>query len=73
MRAIRRAAPLVPTGSSPDYRRFVEIGFRDGLRAVLSPRQVKRAAADLGFAREAHPRDLDARQWAALYAVRRSR
>jgi hypothetical protein len=53
------------------YHRFVDTGFRGGLRAVLSPRQIKRSALELGFQPSARPRDLDACQWAALYAVRR--
>jgi 23S rRNA (adenine-N6)-dimethyltransferase len=73
MRATRRREPLVPVERARDYRRFLERGFRQGLRNVLSARQIKRAAAELGFAPTARPRDLDARQWAALYAVRRSR
>jgi 23S rRNA (adenine-N6)-dimethyltransferase len=73
LRAVRRKEPLVRPDRSRDYHRFVTLGFRDGLRALLSPRQLKRAAAELGFAPDARPRDLDARQWAALHAVRRSR
>lgn len=73
MRVTRRAEPLVPAAQARDYRRFLEHGFRQGLRGVLSVRQIKRAATELGFAPTARPRDLDARHWAALYAVRRSR
>jgi 23S rRNA (adenine-N6)-dimethyltransferase len=73
LRATRRAEPLVPAECASDYRRFLALGFRHGLRAVATPRQLSRAALELGFARTARPRDLDARQWAALYAVRRSR
>jgi hypothetical protein len=73
MRAVRRKEPRVRANSSREYRRFVEHGFRGGLRAVLTPRQLRRAAGELGFPRDARPRDLDAQQWAALYAVRRSR
>ena len=41
--------------------------------AVVPPRERKRLAGELGFDRAARPRDLDARQWAAVYrnAVRR--
>jgi 23S rRNA (adenine-N6)-dimethyltransferase len=67
MRAVRRDEPLVRPERAGEFGRFVEVGFRDGLRGVVSPRQLKRAAAELGFARTARPRDLDARQWAALY------
>ena len=73
LRAVRRAEPFIGLEPPRDYRRFLERGFRDGLRAILPPRQLKRAAAELGFARDARPRDLDAAQWASLYAVRRSR
>jgi 23S rRNA (adenine-N6)-dimethyltransferase len=73
LRARRRDEPLVRPGEVHGYRRFLETGFRGGLRAVLSPRQIKRAALELGFQHSASPRDLDARQWAALYAVRRGR
>ena len=73
LRARRREGPLVQVGEVRGYRRFLETGFRSGLRAVLSPRQIKRAAIELGFQPSASPRDLDAGQWAALYAVRRGR
>jgi 23S rRNA (adenine-N6)-dimethyltransferase len=68
-RATRRGEPLVPPCKRHAYGRFVERGFHDGLRAVLPPRQLKRLADELGFARHAQPRDLDARQWAALFRV----
>jgi 23S rRNA (adenine-N6)-dimethyltransferase len=67
LRVTRREEPLVPIGKRRDYQRFVERGFRDGLRAVVPPRRLKLLAEKLGFPRTARPRDLDARQWAALY------
>ena len=71
-RAVRRVQPLVPRDSAREYARFVERGFRDGLRGVVSPRRLKRLATELGFAASARPRDLDASQWAALFTrVRR--
>jgi 23S rRNA (adenine-N6)-dimethyltransferase len=71
-RAVRRDDPLVDASQAPAYARFVERGFRSGLRAIATPRQLKREATELGFAAHAQPRDLDAAQWAALYrAVRR--
>jgi 23S rRNA (adenine-N6)-dimethyltransferase len=73
LRGRRRDEPLIGVGQARDYRRFLEAGFRGGLRAVLSPRRLKRAAVELGFHPSARPRDLDACQWAALYAVRHSR
>jgi 23S rRNA (adenine-N6)-dimethyltransferase len=57
----RRGVPLVPLADQHDYRAFVRRGFRGGLRAVASPRQVRR------LARKAAPRDLDAHQWAELF------
>jgi 23S rRNA (adenine-N6)-dimethyltransferase len=72
LRTVRRPEPLVPTERADDYRRFLGAGFRRGLRAVVPPRQLKRLADELGFARDARPRDLDARHWAALFcSVRR--
>ena len=71
LRAVRRERPLVPAASAPDYRRFLERGFRGGLCRVLGPKQLRRAALELGFDRHASPRDLDPHQWAALYVRRR--
>ena len=67
LRAVRREDPLVPVTRARDYRRFLSAGFRDGLRALVAPRALKVAAVELGFDRQAQPRDLDAHQWAALY------
>jgi 23S rRNA (adenine-N6)-dimethyltransferase len=69
LRVTRRHVPLIPAESMRDYARFVERGFRGGLRAVATARQLKRAATALGFARDAAPRDLAADQWAALYGL----
>jgi 23S rRNA (adenine-N6)-dimethyltransferase len=68
----RRESPLVPAAEARAYHHFVASGFNRGLKAVASPRIVRRVA------RRAAPRDLDAHQWAALFlatggAVRRSR
>jgi 23S rRNA (adenine-N6)-dimethyltransferase len=68
LRASRRDDPLVAVGEAARYRRFLDRGFRDGVRPLVPPRTLKRLAGDLGFDRRAAPRDLDARQWAALYA-----
>jgi 23S rRNA (adenine-N6)-dimethyltransferase len=57
----RRAPPLVPPAEWREYRDFVRRGFRQGLRAVVPPRRLRR------LARRATPRDLDVHQWAALY------
>jgi 23S rRNA (adenine-N6)-dimethyltransferase len=72
LRASRRDDPFVPAGEAARYRRFLDRGFRDGVRVLVPPRTLKRLAADLGFDRHAAPRDLDAWQWATLY-VRVSR
>jgi 23S rRNA (adenine-N6)-dimethyltransferase len=71
----RRARPLVPVAERRSYRRFLEDGFgsRDrltrGLRRWVTPRQVRRIAAVAGFDPHAQARDLDAAQWAELFAV----
>jgi 23S rRNA (adenine-N6)-dimethyltransferase len=67
LRATRRNDPLVPAGEAAAYRRFLDRGFHDGIGTLVAPRTCKRVAAQLGFDRRAAPRDLDARQWAALY------
>jgi 23S rRNA (adenine-N6)-dimethyltransferase len=59
----RRACPLVPERCARDYRRFVAVGFRRGLRSVAPARRLRR----LGLAGAA-PRELDPHQWAALYS-----
>jgi 23S rRNA (adenine-N6)-dimethyltransferase len=71
MRAVRREEPLVPPGRAGEFRRFVDLGFREGLRAVAAPRFLKRSATELGFARDARPRDLDGSQWAELFRLAR--
>lgn len=71
LRAVRREGPLVDPADAPAYERFVGRGFREGMRALVTPRQLKRAAVELGFDARANPRDLDARQWAALFVRRR--
>jgi 23S rRNA (adenine-N6)-dimethyltransferase len=73
LRVGRRAEPLVPISDGRAYETFLARGYRDGLRSVVTPRRLKRYEAELGFARQARPRDLDAAQWAGLWrAVRRS-
>jgi len=70
LRAVRRAEPLVPPESLRAYRRFVRVAFeaRTPVRRVLPAHVVKRLADELGFSPAALPRDLDARQWAELFA-----
>ena len=76
LKATRRSEPLVALRDIATYRRFLDSGFRAGVRAVVPPRELKRAATELGFDRAAQPRDLDAVQWAELFrraSVRRPR
>lgn len=70
----RRRQPLVSAHESERYWRFLSEAFRAPLpvrRALGARLQVKRLAPTLGFAPDARARDLDARQWAALYAFTR--
>lgn len=73
----RRTKPLVSVDRHPAYWRCLSRAFatqqpiRHSLPAVLSPQQIKRAALELGFAPHAHARDLDAEQWAQLFALAR--
>jgi 23S rRNA (adenine-N6)-dimethyltransferase len=73
--ARRRRPPLVPVAG---YRRFTALvgaafrhpglPLRRGLVPPLTYRQLRRLARDLGFGLDARPADLDAVQWAGLYA-----
>jgi 23S rRNA (adenine-N6)-dimethyltransferase len=73
LRIVRRAEPLVPPAEASDYRALVKARFdcrqplRRSVGGVLSPRQLKRLANDLGFAPDAHPWDLDQHQWAGIF------
>lgn len=72
LRFTRRAHPLVPTGEAQRYWQFLCQAFQAGTevrRSVLTPLQVKRLAPALGFRPNARPRDLDACQWAGIYAA----
>jgi len=62
LRAVRRAEPLVPVRDARDYRAFLQRSFGD--KRVP---QAHTLATQLGFDPHARGRDLDARQWAALY------
>jgi 23S rRNA (adenine-N6)-dimethyltransferase len=62
LRAVRRAEPLVPVRDARDYRTFLQRAFGD--KRVP---QAHKLATQLGFDPHARGRDLDARQWAALY------
>jgi 23S rRNA (adenine-N6)-dimethyltransferase len=73
--ARRRRPPLVPVGGHRRFTALVGSAFRHPglpLRRVLVPplsyRQLRRLARDLGFSLDARPADLDAVQWAGLYA-----
>jgi len=73
LRVVRRQMPLVPISEHDAYRRFLSEGFAGSgppgrLSSRLSRIEVKRLAPVLGFDPGARPRDLDARQWAALFA-----
>lgn len=71
LRAARRTRPLVPAEDFREYRAFVRRAFdaRAQLRRLLPPRTAKRLADELGISAGALPRDLDARQWAAVFAA----
>jgi 23S rRNA (adenine-N6)-dimethyltransferase len=74
LRIVRRAEPLIPVAECHRYASFLARGYSDGPRAVVPWPSLKKLESGLGFDRHARPRDLDARQWAGLYAhaVRRS-
>jgi 23S rRNA (adenine-N6)-dimethyltransferase len=74
--ARRRWPPLVPVGGRRRFTALVGTAFRHPglpLRRTLVPpltfRQLRRLARDLGFTLDARPGDLDAVQWAGLYAL----
>jgi 23S rRNA (adenine-N6)-dimethyltransferase len=64
----RRARPLVPESLWRAYRGFVAGGFRRGVGSVAPARALRRIGV-FGAA----PRQLDAHQWAALFAASRTR
>jgi 23S rRNA (adenine-N6)-dimethyltransferase len=73
--ARRRRPPLVPVGGHRRFSALVGSAFRHpglplrrSLVPPLSYRQLRRLASDLGFGLDAGPADLDAVQWAGLYA-----
>jgi 23S rRNA (adenine-N6)-dimethyltransferase len=74
LRVARRASPLVSIAAHREYRSFLADAFGAraslgrALRERMSPRELRRLAAVLGFDPAAHPRDLDARQWAGVFA-----
>jgi 23S rRNA (adenine-N6)-dimethyltransferase len=74
LRATRRARPLVRPEQAFNYETELRRAFaaRGPLDRILPRALVHRAAHELGFDPHAAARDLDARQWAELYAVVRS-
>ena len=73
--ARRRRPPLVPVGGHRRFTALMGSAFRHrGLplrRALVPPfsyRQLRRLARDLDFPLDARPADLDAAQWAGLFA-----
>jgi 23S rRNA (adenine-N6)-dimethyltransferase len=77
--ARRRARPLLPASDRAAFAAFVRRGFdrsgrplRADLAGVLTPRQLKRAASALRFARDARARDLEPFQWIELYRLARA-
>ena len=79
LRIRRRPRPHVSPQDHEKYWRFIADAFRvqapleKALRYQLTPREVRRLSAVLGFAARARPRDLDARQWAEVFAYARGR
>jgi 23S rRNA (adenine-N6)-dimethyltransferase len=74
LRLQRRARARVAVELHATYWRFLEDAFatnapiRRALRTALPPLQIKRLAPALGFGLGSHARDLDAGQWARLFA-----
>jgi len=67
LRIERRAQARVPVDASAAYRRFLTAGF-ESRRPLRRSLPVRRLGPALGFAPDAGARDLDAGQWAALFA-----
>jgi 23S rRNA (adenine-N6)-dimethyltransferase len=74
LRAARRPEPLVPRDEARAYEAVLRRAFesRAPLERVLPRGLVHGVAHELGFDSHAAARDLDARQWPALYAAVRS-
>lgn len=74
LRVTRRPEPLVALEQHRRYWLFLSEAFRGSgppgrLSRSVSRIEIKRLAPVLGFAPDARPRDLDAHQWAALFAA----
>ena len=78
LRIERRVEPLVAPNDAREYRALVRTAFdsrapvRRTLRARLSALQLKRLAAELGFASGAPPWELDQHQWAGVFGFVRA-
>jgi 23S rRNA (adenine-N6)-dimethyltransferase len=73
LRACRRAAPHVPVAEAGAYRSFLRRAFGDfPVERAVGRVCVRRVAHVYGFEPRARGRDLDARQWAALFNAARS-
>jgi 23S rRNA (adenine-N6)-dimethyltransferase len=79
LRIERRPEPLVEPGDAGTYRALVSGAFdsrapvRRTLRGLLSTRELKRLAHELGFAPGAPPWELDQHQWAGIQRFVRAR
>jgi 23S rRNA (adenine-N6)-dimethyltransferase len=77
VRLERRVRPRLPLESHETYWSFLRAAFgtqepiRRSLRHSFSSLEIKRLAPALGFAREARAWQLDAEQWAKLFAFAR--
>src|SRR5579875_1345268 len=71
LRAARRAEPLVPAGEAAAYEALLRRAFaaQASVDRVLPRRLVHTTAPEHGFDPRARARDLDARQWAALFSA----
>ena len=71
LRAARRPEPLVPPAEAAAFESLLQRAFagRAPLDRMLPRGAVHRAAHELGFDPRAAARDLDAGQWARLYAA----
>ena len=74
LQLMRRNRPRVTPELYEEYWDFLSAAFdaqepiRRGLRPALSPLQIKRLASSLGFSPEARAWEVDAPQWAQLFA-----
>jgi 23S rRNA (adenine-N6)-dimethyltransferase len=79
LRFVRRARPLVPRDEHEHYQLLLAEAFRAqaplrrALRDRLTSRELRRLSSLLGFDPTSHARDLDSRQWAAVFSCARER